>query len=192
MTDRTLAVDIDDTLNDFTEILRDGEFVRQPDEPLGEERFQAYLKRVRAGPGGEGELLSTEFTYFRARIHLQCFARAQPRPGAAEFLRQLRGEGWRVVICTSRDLRRAHDLTREWLTRHDIPFDQLFMAANKIAFCAFWGIRHLIDDDLFSVAHGGRHGVQVYYPATAKHQGVDAAGARGFSQFAELRPWIRA
>ncbi|MGH7995186.1 MAG: hypothetical protein ACREFX_02425 [Opitutaceae bacterium] len=186
----TIAVDLDDTLNNFSEVLRETPFVRAPGHRLSEELFHEYLRRLRSESVDYGELLSTDYGYFRSEIVLQCFALAQPRADGVDFMQWLRREGWRIVICTRRDLRRSHDVTRKWLASHAIPFDHLFMAANKIALCALWGIRHLVDDDPFNIAHGDRYGVRVYYPAAAGRAPI-APGATAFGSFAEIKPWIR-
>jgi hypothetical protein len=194
---KTIAVDLDDTLNNFTEILQGAEFVRDETHALPEETFQAYLAKLRGGAPDEGELLSTAYTFFRFKIHHECYRRAQARPDGVIFLRWLRQNGWRIVICTHRDLRRAQDSTRKWLGDHAIPFDHLFMAGNKIAFCKIWGIGILVDDDPFNVTHGATHGVKVYYPATAPRLAASAPdrdsphAARAFQTFDELIPWMQ-
>jgi len=33
--------------------------------------------------------------------------------------------------------------------------------------------------------------VQVYFPVLPKHRGVLATGARGFTAFEQLKPWIQ-
>jgi len=187
----TIAIDLDDTLNDFTATLQQAEFVRDGTPPMSEEVFQDYLAKLRGGWDGGGELLSTEYTFFRYRIHHQCYARARARPDGVSFLQRLRRNGWRIVICTRRDLRRAQDGTRAWLEANGIPFDHLFMAGNKIAFCELWGIRHLIDDDRFAIDHGEAHGVSVYYPSAEPASLRPAPAARGFRNFDEIVPWIQ-
>jgi uncharacterized HAD superfamily protein len=194
---KTIAVDLDDTLNNFTEVLQRGEFVRNDTHALSEERFQDYLVKLRAGSPGEGDLLSTEYSFFRYKIHQECYQRARPRADGVAFLRWLREHHWRIVICTQRDLRRAQDCTRDWLRAHDIPFDHLFMAGNKIVFCRIWGIAHLVDDDGFNIAHGEPHGVSVYYPAGGSSPAPAAQpasaphAARAFQTFDEIIPWIQ-
>ena len=194
---KAIAIDLDDTLNDFTETLQRTEFVRDESYALSEEVFQDYLAKVRRGTTNRGDLLSTEFSYFRYKIHQRCYELARPRADGAAFMRWLRQNQWRIVICTYRDLRRAQDGTRAWLRDHDIPFDHLFMAGNKIVFCKTWGIEHLVDDDAFNIAYGAQYGVNVYYPAGERHSAVPAnpapatPGARAFQRFDEIIPWIQ-
>jgi len=190
---KTIAIDLDDTLNDFTATLRRTEFVRDDAHPISEEVFQDYLAKVRGGWDGGGELLSTEYSYFRYKIHHACYQRAGARDDGVAFLQWLRRNQWRIVICTRRDLRRAQESTRAWLQDNAIPFDHLFMAGNKIAFCRLWGIEHLVDDDGFNIAHGGRHGVNVYFPAAESSPPAPASparAARGFRTYDEIIPWI--
>jgi uncharacterized HAD superfamily protein len=54
--------------------------------------------------------------------------------GAADFLRELRAEGWGIVIITSRKTRRHHTLERDthrWLEMNDIPYDRVIFAYDK-------------------------------------------------------------
>jgi hypothetical protein len=189
---KTIAVDLDDTLNNFSEVLATAEFAREPNESIAEETYRQHLARVRANAPEPSELLSTEYTYLRARIHLRCYELAVPWRDAAGFMQGLKRDGWRIVICTRRDLRRSRDVTHRWLERQGIPYDDLFMAGNKIVFCGLWKIPFLIDDDLFCVEHGARHGVQVFFPEQKKHAGIATAGARPFQLFSEIREWIGA
>ncbi len=188
---KTIAVDLDDTLNNFTEAIRTTHFEYDPSFALSRATFDEYLERVRSNPTDTGELLSTEYTFFRAKIHLEGIQRAKARPDGVEFMRWLRHEGWRIVICTSRDLRRSYGYTKTWLDDNGIAFDQMFWAGNKVVFCKLWGIEILVDDDLFNIEYGARYGVNVYYPINDKTRTVAPAGARGFQSFDEVKSWIR-
>lgn len=187
---RTIAVDIDDTLNNFTQTLRETEFSYHDRYALDPALFDEYLARLRSNTPVAADVLSTKFAYFRARIHLECYQRAKPRSDGIAFMQWLKREGWNIVICTHRDLRTAYPATKDWLEQNQIPFDYLFRAGNKIVFCKLWGIDILVDDNMFNVLYGGRYGVRVFYPTTADIADPPESGARGFDTFDELRPWI--
>jgi hypothetical protein len=186
---RLIAVDIDDTLNDFTETLRRTPFPYGFQYSLPEMTFHQYLAKVRDDSPEPSDRLSTEYSLFRYRIHEECYRLATARADAVDFMQWLGRRHWRIVICTRRDLRRAHACTRAWLSDKGIPFDYLFSAVNKIAFCRAWGIPYLVDDDANSIAYGPRYGISVFHPASGKERTVDAA-ARGFRSFDEIKPWI--
>lgn len=188
---RTIAVDLDDTLNNFDETLRQGEFLYDPSDSLPRETFERYLQLIRNGESEPSNLMSTGFNYCRFKIHRQCWQEARARPDGVEFMQWLRRDGWRIVICTRRDLRLAYDCTRAWLQENDIPFDYLFMATNKVAFCRAWGIGHLVDDSAFNIVHGKAHQVHVYYPILPHHHSLPPHDARGFQTFDEVRRWIQ-
>lgn len=188
---RTIAVDLDDTLNNFTETLQNGEFPYDAADSLSEATFERYLQKIRSGESEAADLLSTEYSYCRFRIHLSCYQKASARPDGVEFMRWLRENQWRVVICTKRDLRRANDCTKTWLKENGIPYDYLFMTSNKIVFCKAWGIAHLIDDSEFSIVHGEQFDVNVYYPIMPVHQSLAPNKARGFRTFEDVKRWIQ-
>jgi len=188
---KTIAIDLDDTLNNFEETLQTTAFRHGGAYGFSEQVFDDYLARLRSHVAERSDLLSTEYSFFKYRIHHQCYELAAARADGVAFMRGLKRDGWRIVICTYRDLRRANDCTRKWLHDNGIPFDHLFMAWNKIVFCRVWGIEHLIDDDPFNIQHGETYGVKVYYPVLERHQGLPPHGARGFRSFEEVVPWIR-
>jgi hypothetical protein len=190
MPTNTIAIDLDDTLNNFTETLRTAEFVRGEADAVSKEAFDAHLARIRSGAKDESELLSTEYSFLRYRIHQRCYELARARADGVLFMQWLRAAGWRIVLCTHRDLRRANACTRLWLQENAIPFDHLFMAWNKIVFCRLWGIEHLVDDDPFNIRYGEPHGVNVYYPILGHNVPEEPGGARGFRSFEEVRRWI--
>src|ERR1700733_5460724 len=112
---RTIAVDLDDTLNDFTETLQNTEFPFDPADSLPEATYEQYLRKIRNGEPETRDLLSTGYNYCRFKIHLSCYQKARARPDGVEFMQWLRQNQWRIVICTKRDLRRANDCTKAWL-----------------------------------------------------------------------------
>jgi 5'(3')-deoxyribonucleotidase len=187
---KIIAIDLDDTLNDFSETLKQASFPRGP-SPLSEERFASYLHKIKSNLPDESDLLSTEYSHLRYQVHKECYRQARARPDGVAFMQWLKQKGWQIIICTYRDLRRANDSTREWLFANRIPFDHLFMAGNKIVFCKAWGIPHLIDDDEFNIVHGGLYGVNVFYPLMNRHKGLPPNKAKGFTSFEEVKPWIQ-
>ena len=187
---RTIAVDLDDTLNNFGETLRTGEFPHDPMYALPKETYEQYLQLIREGANDPGIFMSSGFNFCRYKIHLQCWQQSRARPDGVAFMQWLRQNGWRIVICTRRDMRLAYDSTIAWLRENDIPHDHLFMAANKIAFCWAWGIQHLVDDEAFNIAHGYDYNINVYYPILPQHESLPPHRARGFHSFTEVQQWI--
>ena len=159
--------------------------------PFTEETFYSYINRLQCGIQEESYLLSTEYSFFQYQIYEQCYQLTNARTDGVEFMQWLNKSGWKVIICTSRDLRRAHDCTVRWLKDNCIPFDHLFMAWNKIVFCKLWGIEHLVDDAVFNILHGERYGVNVYYPLMKKHQTMQGSSAKGFKLFNEVKQWLQ-
>lgn len=187
---KTIAVDLDDTLNNFTQTLCGTPFPYHERYAVEPAVFDEYLERLRTKSDIVEDLLSTEFSYFRAKIHLECYRRAQARVDGVAFMQWLKRGGWRIVICTQRDLRTSYAATKAWLDENQIPFDYIFRAGNKVVFCKLWGIDILVDDNLFNILYGGQYGVRVFYPLTDQNRSSHGAGAQGFETFDQLKPWI--
>jgi 5'(3')-deoxyribonucleotidase len=188
---KTIAVDLDDTLNDFTRTLQTARFSYDPAYNISPETFDRYLEKIRRGESDANELLSTEYSYFCYRIHAECYRLAPALPGAAEFMRWLRENRWRIVILTHRDLRRSNEATRRWLRENEIPFDHLFLALHKLAFCKAWKVQCLVDDHPMNLAPSDDpHEVELFYPITSQHERLPIQQGRGFRNFDELKQWI--
>jgi len=189
---KTIAVDLDDTLNNFTHTLQTTPFSHNITYNISPETFGYYLGLLRSGSTGTTGLLSTEYSFFCYKIHSECYDRATPRHGAAEFMQWLRSNQWRIVILTYRDLRRSNESTRRWLHANEIAFDYLFTTANKLEYCRAWKIGSLVDDHLANLAPGGDcSGVKVYYPIMQKHRTSEPLQGNGFNDFEELKQWIQ-
>jgi hypothetical protein len=188
---KVIAIDIDDTLNNYSEILGNTTFPCNATYPFPPEKFDGYLEMVRTQKADTDDLLNPEFSFLRQTINGQCYELATTRPGAVEFLQWLATGGWRIVICTQRDLRRTEQPTRKWLRDNAIPFHELFIAVDKLAFCKDWGIRHLVDDHLYSVKYADQYGINVFYPIMPKHDGPVSGLAKGFRTFEQVRQWIQ-
>lgn len=187
---KTIAIDLDDTLNDFSQTIKQTNFTYNHNYPFSEETFKNYLCRLQGGIPEDSDLLSTEYSFFQYQIFEQCYQLSNARADGVEFMMWLRKNGWQIIICTARDLRRTNDCTVKWLNENGIPFDHLFMACNKIVFCRLWGIEHLVDDDVFNIVYGERYGVNVYYPLMEKHKGLQCSKSKGFKSFNEVKQWI--
>lgn len=190
---KVIAIDLDDTLNNFSEVLQSAEFPYEPNPAMPRETYEDFVAKIRADYREDNPLLSTPYSFLRYRIHEQCYRLARAREDGVRFVRELSAEGWTIVICTRRDLRRAEATTRAWLSAHGIPFDYLFMVLNKIVFCKAWRIGHLVDDDVFNVTYSGDYGLNLYFPVLAKHADLKPSErVRGFHHFDEVKKWIHA
>ena len=188
---KSIAVDLDDTLSNFTETLLNTEFVRDATHVVSEEVFHDYLEKIRSGIPDTSDLLSNEYSSFRGKIICKCHELAIARADGIEFMQWLRANQWRIVICTHSDLRRDGHCIKKWLLDNRIPYDYLFMAWNKLEFCQAWKIEYLVDDQELNILYGSRYGVKVFYPSMPKHAALASNEARGFKTFEEVRQWIQ-
>ncbi|HEY3425834.1 MAG TPA: hypothetical protein VGL27_13625 [Negativicutes bacterium] len=187
---KVIAVDIDNVLNNFSETLKNNAFAYNDSYGLSREEFDNYLDRVTRNIFNESKFLTTKFSDFRYRIHEQCYRLALAKPDGVKFIRWLKDNNWKVIICTKRDLRLTGDCTKKWLAVNNIPYDYLFMALNKIVFCNLWKVQYLIDDDISNIIYGEQYGIKVYYPMMPKHNLNFPSTAKGFTLFEEIKQWI--
>lgn len=188
---KTIAIDLDDTLNNFTETLQTAEFRHGAEDVVSKDVFYDYLQRIRSDKEDPSNLLSTDYSFFRGKIVCKCHELAAARQDGVEFMQWLRSGKWRIVICTHSDLRKDGVCIKKWLRDNHIPFDFLFMTWNKLEFCQAWGIEYLVDDHPFHILHGARFGIKVFYPIMAKHRTLEPNGARGFDSFDQVKQWIQ-
>lgn len=123
MSGKTIAIDVDNTLADYTDGLR--RWMR--------ENYDADT----LGPMPEPDCYAFEFakgwTFPGGRFrptHLDAvrnglYATLTPIEGAVETVSDLKAHGWRIIIVTSRNEPGALEQTAEWLQSNDIPYDLL-------------------------------------------------------------------
>ena len=191
-----IAIDIDNTLNNFSETLKTAEFTYHDQEV-----YDKYIDRVRKDNVHEES--NNELRNLTDSIHKQCYRMAKARPDAVKFMQWLRRMGYTIIILTARDLRYCIKDTNAWLTMKMIPYDMIIHADNKTVFCNLWKIPILIDDEKVNIiACGGDEKTQLYYPICphnekfieewSKHDETFSIGkVKGFHNFTEVQQWIR-
>jgi hypothetical protein len=187
---KTIAIDLDDTLNNFTETLQNTDFSYKNSYGISPEKFESYLSQAKQAAVIDTDLEITDFTHFCYQIHEQCYLLAKANTDGVRFMHWLKEHHWKIIICTHRDLRLSITPTKKWLKENDIPYDYLFSAINKIVFCKLWKIPYLIDDSIFNIEYGKKYGIQVYYPIMEKHSQLPADVGKGFHSFDEVKQWI--
>ena len=86
---KVIAVDLDDTLNNFTEVLQSADFTYEPSPALSLETYEAFLAKIRADHREDDPLLSTPYSFLRYKIHEQCYRLARAREDGGAFMRGL-------------------------------------------------------------------------------------------------------
>ena len=122
MTPKTICIDIDNTIADYTSALRTycQETYRDkypcPD-PI------AYDFSETPGWPFAGDTRRFHYTH-KCAVGDRLYLKEEPYPLATEAIRILHNQGWRIIISTAR-----HDdpgkQTERWLRQHRIPFDGL-------------------------------------------------------------------
>jgi len=184
---KTICVDIDDTLNNFTEVLKETEVIYDDYRRLDRETFDKYLNCIKNNKPPEDNDKFSDFDWMYHKVHEHCYKLANARPDAIKFMQWLKTNDWQIFILTYRDLRSSLNDTKEWLRDNRIPYDYIFSAMEKPVFCRLWKIDYLIDDSLASMVTSTGLGVKLYYPITdTNRKFMEKANAFGFTSFDEL------
>lgn len=190
---KVIAVDIDDTLNYFTEALEQLAVNYDDYSYLGIDRdtFDKYVDLIKKQEGLERDYIN-EFDRLSYDLHRKVYKIAEVKPDAPMFMQWLKKQGWTIVLLTYRDLRHCIDDTREWMKKHRIPYDYIFHADNKVVFCKTWKIPILIDDAPVNIFAAPKQGIKMFYPITKFNQNTEnMEEAKGFNKFVEVKQWIR-
>lgn len=188
---KVIAVDIDNVLNNFSATLDNAVFPYNDTYGLSREEFIEFLALIKSNQFAESKFLTSKFSDFRYRIHAQCYRLAKANPEAIGFMQWLKDNDWKIAICTKRNLRLCGDDTKQWLKTHNIPYDYLVMALNKVVFCKLWNVPYLVDDDVLNITYGAAYGITVFYPIMDKHCVLPGNAGQGFTKFEEIQEWIQ-
>ena len=153
----TIAIDIDNTLADYTGALRDTArrlgFTGPCPDPTAYE--------FGGTDGWPWEDTAGFPAFHRKAVETGLYLREPVMPGACDALHVMNGLGWRIIIATAREDDPYGD-TRRWLDSHDIPYDGLYFGDKSVLDADV-----LIDDrpDTIRAAHG--RGLTVLHPGHA-------------------------
>lgn len=148
---RLIAVDVDNTIADYTRGLADWLTRHYPNQ---------------TGPMPDPDVYDLDhatgwrfpFGYRHAHasaVHDGLYHGLSAYPGVTDTFTRLRDHDWRIIIMTSRPEARAAADTRRWLRRHHIPYDGLYLGDKTLL-----DVDILVDDDpmlLDRVAHTHPH-----------------------------------
>lgn len=180
----TIAVDIDDTLNNWQTMCVDYAN-RYTGRALNFAEMKEYGLSKFFGWNQE------ERQAFWQRYELESYRRAQVRPGAAEVLRTWRRAGWYIVILTARPWRPPTEaVTRAWLEDNGIVYDELVFDADKAAFCRRRRVAVLVEDAPHNVLPCSEAGVRVFMPCQPYNAAVEHARVVRFTDWRELAPLL--
>jgi len=198
--DKVIAVDIDNVLNNFDDILRKIEFPYDKTNSSwgsvhnSEESFMQKLNMIKQQ---KAELhYDKTFHAMWNHAHKLAHMQAKVKQGASEFLWYLKQNNYRVIIMTRRDLRYALEYTKRFLKKNNLPYDDMLQSNIKAVTCSLWNIPILIDDEIEPIMLSNKlsNPVQVYYPIMDKHKELaenPQITAIGYNCFKELKQWIK-
>lgn len=109
------------------------------------------------------------------------FAKLDPVPGAARFMKSLKDRGFWIQILTARpeqDLRCMYD-TYQWLNLHEIIYDDVGFSTEKFRWCAkskYYdkkAIAFAVDDSPKHAEEYAKHGIRVKVPIKSYNKHIN-------------------
>jgi len=101
----------------------------------------------------------------------------EPKTLAKKYLDKIHEEGNKIVIITARWKNEYFDVvkaTEEWLTKHQIPYDDLVTdASDKLSICQEKKIDLFIDDSLYNCNKVAEAGIKSFVMDTIINRGED-------------------
>lgn len=177
---KKLAVDIDDTLNNWLEIC-----VTLANEYTGQK--QRYVDMAEYGIRNLFGWSIEEKELFWEKWEITSYAKASLQPGAVEVLTALRELGWQIVILTARQGRPAvRAVTEKWLNNNNVPYDELVFDRNKDVYCDKHGITVLIEDAPHNILPCLDMGVKVFMPDRPYNKRIIRDKVHRFSNWSEI------
>lgn len=195
MNNKVIAVDIDDTLNNFSETLKNISLKHKDYDWLYKDKteFNKMITKVKNNDFTDDEYKTLKIKQFITLVHQEVYLQAKARPDAIKFMQWLKSNNWKIIILTYRDLRKIFSETKEWFAKYHIPYDYFFSAGNKLVFCGIWKIRYLIDDNPVNIVSGPPLGINTYYPINDVNRALKTKDIKaiGFDKFDELYEVIK-
>jgi uncharacterized HAD superfamily protein len=173
-----IALDIDSTLHHYWDLLDD----------LSQRNFGVPLPYEAQVGWGITQLDPQQVKHLISESHSdEHIETAEPYPNAVETVRAWHDQGHWIHI-TSHRAERTREATERWLTRIEMPYDDLHCSYDKVTRCVELGIDVLVDDspvNLENAREQGIVGATIVHPWNAEL--VERDGILGARDWRELR-----
>lgn len=193
--DKVIAIDIDDTLNNFTETLEKLKVKYKDYKWLydDEEQFNKDIAKIKNNGFNKEDFKDSKYSNLYYSLHQEVYIKAKARQDAIKFMKWLKRNNWKILILTYRDLRYVLKDTKDWFNKYKIPYDYFFHTNNKVIFCGIWKIKYLIDDNPYNIVGAPGNGINMFYPIIKNNEELVSkpTGSTPFNSFDELYEVIK-
>ena len=90
----------------------------------------------------------------------EIYTKVKPAPDSRQVIQALKKRGYCIYIITARDLK-YHKLTKNWLKKHDIPYDNLHHRKNKLPLIQKENIPLFIEDNKKNILQLSQNNITV-------------------------------
>lgn len=187
------GIDIDDTIaktaETFIEYAKEFNtniLKREYNTELTELPDHFYLKYLFNWNEDEEMLFLEKYGYYEKMVQ-----NVEIKENVKSTFEKMRKNGDRISLITARfltDKFSVEKLTKEWLLKNNIPYDELIMdAQDKAKICTEKNIDVFVDDSFKNCMRVSEQGIKTYLMTTKMNQNINAGNIQRISNWNEIR-----
>lgn len=174
------GIDIDDTISktadkfiEYGKAFNEQVLKRGYNDKLSQVPDHYYLKYIFGWNESEQMKFLEEYGYYKKMIE-----NVEVKENVKQTFKTIKEKGNNIYLITARfitDKFSVNDLTKNWLEKNDIPFDDLIVNAdNKAKICKSRKIDVFIDDSYKNCMQVASQGIKTYLMTTELNKNIDS------------------
>ncbi len=174
------GIDIDDTISktadkfiEYGKAFNEQVLKRGYNDKLSQVPDHYYLKYIFGWNESEQMKFLEEYGYYKKMIE-----NVEVKENVKQTFKTIKEKGNNIYLITARfitDKFSVNDLTKNWLEKNDIPFDELIVNAdNKAKICKSKKIDVFIDDSYKNCMQVASQGIKTYLMTTELNKNIDS------------------
>lgn len=187
------GIDIDDTISktadkfiEYGKVFNKEVLKRGYNDKLSEIPDHYYLKYIFGWNEAEEMKFLEEYGYYKKMIE-----NVEVKENVKQTLKTIKENGNNIYLITARfitDKFSVNDLTKNWLEKNDIPFDELIVDANdKAKICKDKEIDIFIDDSYKNCVQVANQGIKTYLMTTELNKNIDSGNIQRIYSWNDIK-----
>lgn len=187
------GIDIDDTISktadkliEYGKTFNKQVLKRGYNDKLSEVPDHFYLKYIFGWNESEEMKFLEEYGYYKKMIE-----NVEVKENVKQTFKTIKEKGDNIYLITARfitDKFSVNDLTKNWLEKNNIPFDELIVNAdNKAEICKNKKIDIFIDDSYKNCMQVANQGIKTYLMTTELNKNIDSGNIQRIYSWKDIR-----